>query len=122
MNKFIAILLLAFSGSAHSEIITLKCGATSLQSFYFIVDTSHTSVKLVFDDDPNVISGILEFTDHPYQLPFPSSDTRWETYVLIDRRSGKFFYEIGVPPFRSYNPDNISYVGQCKKAENKPLL
>ena len=115
----IAILLLAFSGSAFAEIVTLKCGTPPAQGFYLLIDASRTSARLVFDVYPKVISGKLELTDHHYQMNFPSSATRHEIYVLVDRISGKFFYEIGMPPFGSFTADNISQVGQCAGIENE---
>jgi len=52
-------------------------------------------------------------------MNFPGSATRHEIYVLVDRISGKFFYEIGMPPFGSFTADNISQVGQCAGIENE---
>ncbi len=121
MNKHIAILLLAFSGTSEADVLLLSCNMTHGNIFYFSIDISSDAVKYSFSDNTRIRIGKYEKTDTHYLMRFPETDLVYGARAIIDRFSGTLNWKVGRPPFGA-NMDNIHQQGQCKKIPNKPVL
>lgn len=123
MNKYIAILLLVFSGSVCAKVTTLSCKIENSNNImHLIIDDSNNTVIKTYADDPFISKGKVIITKSHYVTNFPMSDRKYEIEIIIDRYSGNLSWEHGEPPFRQSSPENIRQRGKCIKIANEPNM
>lgn len=112
--------LFTFGSNASAETVTLECLFGDNSKSVFILDVTEESAQFVALE--GVETGTLQTDDNRYQLQFAKSEHRWETYIRIERYSGKLSWEHGKPPFGKFSKDNVFRSGECEKIANKPKL
>ena len=66
--------------------------------------------------------GELQISDNFYQIDFPQTATRATNMAIINRYTGKFEGEVGLPPYGTSKEGNWIRKGRCKKMKNKKLF
>ncbi len=88
--------------------------------WYFVLQPDQGKAQFV-DPDPMVV-GQLIVRENVYVMKFPATKSRWETWVRVNRYSGKMEFEAGKPPFFARNFDNVLSLGKCRQTLAKKLF
>jgi len=114
MKPLISLLLitLLYSGTALSQGSMLACAMKRNVEIHIIFNSNKSDAELVLSDSS--VKGTSSTSEHHYKFTFPETNTRRETYVVINRYNGKLEWEIGEPPFNSFNMGNLTNTGICK--------
>jgi hypothetical protein len=116
MRKLLSVLLLALvvlgvvATFAIQEPIILECDS-SVISIDRSTGTAHLEVL------PKPIRGTMSETDDAFFIVFHNNESRYETHVAIQKTTGSFAWEHGLPPFGAGNFENHLRVGMCLKKE-----
>ena len=113
MKKILFIFFLIFTNTAFAEEeILLTCTVTKSNKYYFVINKTKLTSKFM-NVSKDVLNGKLSINENTYILHFPKTRKRYETFVMINRYSGKMHYEFGDPPFGEFNLNNVVNQGNC---------
>ena len=104
--------------TAESDIMLVCEGSAG--EFYFVLQPDQGKAQFV-NKDP-MVAGQLIVRENVYVMKFPATKRRWETWVRVNRYSGKMEFEAGKPPFFTTNFDNIFSLGKCQQTLAKKLF
>ena len=124
INIIIASLLFHTSAAWSAEV-QISCNYQSFldNSEYqrvYILNLEKLSVSDVAAIPPH--EGELQISDNFYQIDFPQTATRATNMAIINRYTGKFEGEVGLPPYGTSKEGNWIRKGRCKKMKNKKLF
>lgn len=116
----VSFLVMASLTQAHvsdKKVISLRCALSNgvIKQYRVIPDANEIEhYSLRFSQTCR-----LNTTDQFYDWACDKTETMWQSVGRLDRYTGQFETEWGLPPFGKYSMDNLFFTGVCEQVDEE---
>ena len=120
--SFLAVSLVVIASLAQAQVsdekvISLKCALSNGVIKQYRVSPNANEVEHFSHKFSQTCR--LKSTDLVYDWTCDKTETVWASVGRVDRYTGQFETEWGIPPFGQYSKDNLFFTGVCELVNEK---